>query len=91
MGKSPKVVVMRYCKDCSYFGEEVEGVFEPTVHLCTRVEPHKSNDEVLPMDKCSCFKPRNITIKVSNKTSLKTKPNQPPKEPKKPTKFFRNL
>ena len=83
--------LMRYCKDCSYFGEEVEGVFEPKVHLCTRVEPHKSNDEVLPMDRCSCFKPRNITIKVSNKASLKTKPNQPPKEPKKPTKFFRNL
>ena len=25
--------LMRYCKDCSYFGEEVEGVFEPKVHL----------------------------------------------------------
>ncbi len=83
--------LMRYCKDCSYFGEEVEGVFEPKVHLCTRVGPHKSNDEVLPMDRRSCFKPGNITIKVSSKTSLKTKPNQPPKEPKKPTKFFRNL
>ena len=65
-------------QDCSYFGEEVEGVFEPKVHLCTRVEPHKSNDEVLPIDGCSCFKPRNITMNVSNKTSLKTKPNQQP-------------
>ena len=87
MGNYSKDVVMRHCKDCFYFEKDAyEDDFS-----CTRVEPHKSNDEVLPMDRCSCFKPRNITIKVSNKTSLKTKPNQPPKEPKKPTKFFRNL
>ena len=36
------------------------------------------------MDGCSCFKARNITTKVSNKTTLNPQPEKSPKKIEKP-------
>ena len=80
---------MANCRDCVYFKRDAvlddHGMKHNECHRYPKSAENNCYPEVYPFDWCGEY--RSKSKYDINSFVVKTEPNDPPKEPKKPTKF----